>query len=174
MIRQANEFVALDGNNEGRRAAKLLVLRCATKVHESMAAVTKIHHQTIPLRSGLTLVELLVAISMIGALVAMLIPAVQSARGAARQLSCGNRLRQIGLALHSYESTHACFPASFQTTPLENAQGTGASWSIHGRLLAFLELGSAAERVNLDVDWHQQVSSGVTAIACVPLSQRAK
>ena len=164
MIRQANEFVALDGNNKGRRAAKLLVLRCATKVHESMAAVTKTHHQQIPLRSGLTLVELLVAISMIGALVAMLIPAVQSARGAARQLSCGNRLRQIGLALHSYESTYACFPASFQTTPLENAQGTGASWSIHGRLLSFLELGSAAERVNLDIDWHQQVSSGVTAL----------
>jgi type II secretory pathway pseudopilin PulG len=106
----------------------------------------------------------MISIGIIGLLVAVLLPAVQAARAAARQLSCGNNLRQIGLALHNYESTHSCFPASFFTTRFQNAQGTGASWSIHGRLLPFLEQGSAAERVKLDVDWHQQVSTGVTAM----------
>jgi prepilin-type N-terminal cleavage/methylation domain-containing protein len=126
-------------------------------------AVKTIGSQNVPLRAGFTLVELLVSISITGVLVAVLLPAVQAARAAARQLSCRNNLRQIGLALHNYEATHSCFPASFHTTTLENAQGTGASWSIHGRLLPFLEQGSAAERVKLEVDWHQQVSTGVTA-----------
>ncbi len=108
--------------------------------------------------------ELLVSISIVSILVSLLLPAVQAARAAARQLSCGNNLRQIGLALHNYEAIHSFFPPSFCTTAFQNAQGTGASWSIHGRLLPFLEQGVAAERVKLDVDWHEQVSTGVTAL----------
>ncbi len=113
-------------------------------------------HQPCP--GGFTLVELLVVIAIIGLLIALMLPAVQKARETARCLSCRNNLKQIGVALHNYVIAHDGFPPAFLVQPGRLQRG---SWSIQGRLLPFMEQGSAYDRVRLDVDWHAQTDTGV-------------
>ncbi len=86
-------------------------------------------------RRAFTLVELLVVIAIIGILIALLLPAVQAAREAARRLQCSNNLKQVGLALLSYESSHGVFPPG----ALETADGLhwGHSWWV--RILPYIE-----------------------------------
>ena len=90
----------------------------------------------------------------------MLLPAIQSVRNAARRISCANNLRQISLALASYESAYQHFPSSFNAP---QGQITRGSWSIHAKLLPLIEQGNAAQRIDLDTDWHQQIDSGMPA-----------
>ena len=66
---------------------------------------------TVGCRHGFTVVELLVVMAVIGGLVALMLPAVQQARGAARRIQCQNKLKQIGLAVHSFESIYGTLPA---------------------------------------------------------------
>jgi prepilin-type N-terminal cleavage/methylation domain-containing protein len=93
-----------------------------------------------PQRRGFTLVELLVVIAIIATLIGLLLPAVQSAREAARRVSCGNNLRQQGLALLNYHDARKHFPEGSGSgkQPLWNT--TGVNWRVH--IFPFIELGN--------------------------------
>jgi len=94
--------------------------------------------------SGFTLVELLVVIAIIGVLVALLLPAVQSAREAARRSMCQNNLKQIGIALHNYHDTHLYFPPGKITLGACCATPSYTSWTIS--ILPFLEQTALSEK----------------------------
>lgn len=112
-------------------------------------------------RFAFTLVELLVVIAIIGILIALLLPAVQMAREAARRMSCTNNLKQIGLGLHNYEGVNKQYPPSFEIQRGTVLSGNNGSWSIHGRILPFLEQENAYDRVDLNIAWDAQIATGV-------------
>lgn len=89
-------------------------------------------------RAGFTLIELLVVIAIVGLLVALLLPAVQSAREAARRTQCVNNLKQIGLGLHNFHDTENSFPHGERNLPTNPGWG----WCWRAFMLAFLQEGS--------------------------------
>src|SRR5690242_2608624 len=99
-------------------------------------------------RTAFTLVELLVVIAIIGVLVALLLPAVQAAREAARRVSCVNNMKQLGLALHNYESSSACFPwGVWRNTPYDGCS-TSPRFGMMVYLLPYAENSSLYNSIN--------------------------
>jgi prepilin-type N-terminal cleavage/methylation domain-containing protein len=88
------------------------------------------------IRSGMTLIEVLVVVGILSLLIGLAAPAVQYAREAARRVHCANNLRQIGLALVGYHDSVGCYPTSLTTSATSQYRGF---YSIHSRLLPFLE-----------------------------------
>jgi prepilin-type N-terminal cleavage/methylation domain-containing protein/prepilin-type processing-associated H-X9-DG protein len=119
-------------------------------------------------RPGLTLVEILVVIAIIGILISMLLPAVQQVRVAAARLQCANNLRQMGLALHNYHDTYAAFPPALVASGVNamDAQTSGFTY-----LLPFLEQDDTYHTYNFDDPWYlpsnyQAVGTAVKVFYC--------
>ena len=123
-------------------------------------------------RRGFTLVELLVVIAIIGILIALLLPAVQAAREAARRTQCFNNMKQIGVALHNFHGTHGKFPPGYvsQSTVIDGeGQGPGWGWAAH--LLPQLELGNFHRQIDftkdiLDPRHTQAITSSLPVFLC--------
>lgn len=108
-------------------------------------------------RKGFTLIELLVVIAIIAVLISLLLPAVQSAREAARRAQCVNNLKQVGLALHNYHSTHDSFPpgASVTLSALPSTFYQWNNWSAQALLLGFTEQTQLYNAANFNFAvWH--------------------
>ena len=122
-------------------------------------------------RRGFTLIELLVVIAIIGVLVALLLPAVQSARELARRTQCANNLKQVGLAIQLYHDTHHSFPSGYtsMTWGVPNAEvgeaiySGGPGWGWGFRVLANLEMASYYNEINFNYplnSWSQTTCTG--------------
>jgi prepilin-type processing-associated H-X9-DG protein len=112
------------------------------------------------------LIELLVVIAIIGVLIALLLPAVQSAREAARRAQCVNNLKQLGLAMHNYESANSVFPPTTILIPaITGAPATWAfesSWSAFARMSPFMEQGAFYNAINFDLTYSKPPNTTVS------------
>jgi len=119
------------------------------------------------LNNGFTLVELLVVIAIIGILIALLLPAVQAAREAARRSQCANNFKQVGVAMHGYHASYGRFPPGIigvdgNTGPLcgpsRPQSEWGYFWAWGARILPFLEQESLYSQLDMKVGWWQHTN----------------
>ena len=123
-------------------------------------------------RRGMTLVEVLVVIAIIGLLIGLILPAVQMAREAGRRASCLNNLKQIGLALHLYVDRNGVFPPGYISTVLKNLDDGGPGWAWAAMLLPDVEQGPLNQQVNFTAQLSSTAAAPVATFRWPRLSAR--
>lgn len=116
-------------------------------------------------KRGFTLVELLVVIAIIGVMVGLLLPAVQAAREAARRMQCSNNLKQIGLAVHNFESTYKILPHAGQCDSTGGAATVYMSQSTPTLLLPYIEQSNVYELMDHAMTYAQMIIAGYAPAA---------
>ncbi len=99
-------------------------------------------------RAGFTLVEILVVIAIVGVLIALLLPAVQAAREAARRVHCLNNLKQIGLGMHVYMTYKQSFPPGYVSGVLDDYEDSGPGWSWAPMIMPQMEQVPLASKID--------------------------
>ncbi len=110
-------------------------------------------------RTAFTLVELLVVIAIIGVLVALLLPAVQQAREAARRVECTNQLKQLGLAMHNYHDTYGRLPPGNSEIESMSPAQPRREWGWAPRILPFIEASATYEQIDFTKPSYDRPSS---------------
>ena len=126
-------------------------------------------------RLGFTLVELLVVIAIIGVLIGLLLPAVQAAREAARRMSCTNNLKQLGLAMQTYQSSQGCYPAGYESYPTSDGSApawaridpstwdAGPGWGWGAKLLPYIEQATISQSVQFSEPLWEEEYAGLVS-----------
>jgi prepilin-type N-terminal cleavage/methylation domain-containing protein len=130
--------------------------------------------QTRNKKGGFTLVELLVVIAVIGMLIALLLPAIQAAREAARRMQCSSNLKQLGLASHNYHDSHQELPAEsyYKGAMLANGEIDEAHASYRVRLLPFIEQTAVRELSRQEHDMETLSALAIALFLCPTCSKQ--
>jgi prepilin-type N-terminal cleavage/methylation domain-containing protein/prepilin-type processing-associated H-X9-DG protein len=147
-----------------------LYVSCYHPTARRRTAIPNVSHSQI-VKSAFTLVELLVVITIIGILIALLLPAVQAAREAARRMQCSNNLKQIGVALHNFESQNGTFPPGVK--PKEQFADDQWAYLLH-YLLPYVEQQAyydvlGGPKFNLMYPWYTPTQAAWARLAEEPL-----
>jgi len=116
-------------------------------------------------KTGFSLIELMVVVTILGLMMALLLPALQSAREAARRIQCTSNLKQLGLGLQQYETNYGVFPPSMVLSGNGNTTTWVGGWSVNGRILSFMEQNTLFNAVNFFTNQTSPLNLTVTGLS---------